>query len=143
DGPLDEAKPPATLILVENLGAGDVGRHEVRRELDALEIEVQDVGERLDQQCLRQTGHAGNQAMAAGEQRDQHVLDNVVLADDDLAKLAEDPLASFRYPFGCDRRAIERDVQEISMTAECSVPCCFDMSRPAWRTCATGTGFSG
>ena len=60
-----------------------------------LNVEVEDVGERLDQQRLGQAGHAGDQAVAAGEQRDQHLLDDLVLADDDLAELGEDPLAAF------------------------------------------------
>ena len=41
-------------------------------------------------------GHAGDQAVAAGEQRDQHLLDDFVLADDDLAELGENALAAFR-----------------------------------------------
>ena len=48
----------------------------------------------LDEQRLGQTRHAGDQAMAAGEERDQHLIDHRVLADDDLADLAEDALAA-------------------------------------------------
>ena len=55
-----------------------------------LNVEVEDLGERLDQQRLGQPGHAGDQAVAAGEQRDQHLIDDLVLADDDLAQLGED-----------------------------------------------------
>ena len=95
DRPLHEPQPPRALLFVEDLGAGDVGRHQVGRELDALEVEIEDVGERLDQQRLGQARHAGDQAVAAGEQRDQHLLDDLVLADDDLAELGEDALAAF------------------------------------------------
>ena len=101
-GPLHEPQPAAALLLVEDLGAGDVRRHQVGRELDALEVEVEDVGERLDQQRLRQAGHAGDQAVAAGEERDQHLLDDLVLADDDLAQLGENPLAALRHALGAD-----------------------------------------
>ena len=75
-------------VLVEDLGAGDVGRHQVGRELDALEAQVEDLRQRLDQQRLGQPGHAGEQAVAAGEERDQDLIDDLVLADDDLAQLA-------------------------------------------------------
>ena len=93
-------QPPRALLFVENLGAGDVRRHQIGRELDALEVEIEDVGERLDQQRLRQAGHAGDQAVAAREQRDEHFFDDFVLADDDLAQLREDLLAAFGDAFG-------------------------------------------
>ena len=40
------------------------------------------------------------QAVAAGEQRDQHLIDDLVLADDDLAQLGEDPLAALLDALG-------------------------------------------
>ena len=48
-GALDEAQRPAAALVVEDLGARDVGRHQVRGELDALEAQVQNLGQRLDQ----------------------------------------------------------------------------------------------
>ena len=112
DRPLHEAQPADALLLVEDLGAGDVRRHQVGRELDALEVEIEDVGERLDQQRLRQAGHAGDQAVAAGEQRDQHLLDDLVLPDDDLAELGENALAARRDSLGADgaNRRVHADV---------------------------------
>mgnify|MGYP003693796461 CR=1 FL=1 len=91
-GPFTNRSRRAALFFVEDLGAGDVRRHQVGRELDPLEIEIEDVGERLDQQRLGQAGHAGDQAVAAGEQRDEHLLDDLVLSDDDLAQLGENTL---------------------------------------------------
>ena len=38
---------------------------------------------------LARPGHALEQAVAAGQQADQHALDHVALADDDLADLGE------------------------------------------------------
>ncbi len=99
-GPLTNLQAPAALILVQDLGAGDVRRHEVRGELDALEVQVQDVGERLDEERLRQPRHAGDQAVAAGEQRDEHLLDDLVLPDDDLAELGENARAAFGNSLG-------------------------------------------
>ena len=114
DRPLHESQTTAALLLVENLGAGDVGRHQVGRELDALEIEIEDVGQGLDQQRLGQSGHAGNQAMAAGEQRNQHLLHHVVLSDDHLAELRKNALASFGDALGADRYRIRESVHVVS-----------------------------
>src|SRR5262249_49608814 len=102
DRPLDEAEPPRALFLVEDFRAGDVRRHEVRRELDPLELEVEDVGERLDQQRLGEPGHTSDEAVAAGEQRDQHLLDDVVLAHDDFAQLGENALTALGYFLSTD-----------------------------------------
>ena len=79
-------------VLFDDVGARDVGRHQVGRELNAAEREVQRAGQRAHQQRLGQAGHAFQQAVAAGEQGDQHLLDHVVLADDDARKLCFDLL---------------------------------------------------
>ena len=95
DRPLDELHPPAAVAgLFEDLGAGDVRRHQVGRELDSLELEVKDLGDRADEQRLRQPGRAGDQAMAAGEQADQELMRRLLLADDDLGELVLDPAAA-------------------------------------------------
>ena len=101
-GPFRKRSASVPALIVQNLGAGDVGRHQVGRELNALEAEIEDLGERLDEQRLRQPGHAGQQAVAAGEERDQHLLDDLVLTDDDLAELVKNPLAAFAH-FGTPR----------------------------------------
>ena len=80
-------------VLLDDVGAGDVGRHQVRRELDALERQAERVRERAHQQRLRRARHAGDQAMSADQQRQQQMIDDVVLADDDLAHLRADRAA--------------------------------------------------
>ena len=112
-------RPPE--LLVENLGAGDVGRHQVGRELDPLEIEVEDVGQRPDQQRLGEAGHAGDQAVAAGEQRHQHLVDDVVLSDDDLAKLGEDAFAPFGDKFHAGGASLRLVVQTLSFASSADV----------------------
>ena len=87
------------MILVENLGAGDVRRHQVGRELDALEAQVENLRDRLDQQRLGEAGHAGDQAVAAAKHRHQHFVDDLVLADDHLAKFGEDFQAAVGHLF--------------------------------------------
>ncbi len=91
DRPLDERQlPPARGdVFLDDVGAGDVGRHQVRGELDALEPQVEDLRQRLDQQGLGQPGHAGDHGMPPHHQRDHDLLHDALLRDDDLAQLAE------------------------------------------------------
>jgi hypothetical protein len=70
------------------VGAGDVGRHQVRSELDALERQAQRAGQRAHQQRLGRAGHAGDQAVATHQQGDEQLLDHLVLPDDELAHFA-------------------------------------------------------
>ena len=80
--------PAARLqVFLDQLGAGDVAGHQVGRELDALERQVQRLGQRADQQRLGQAGHAHEQGVAAGEDGHQDLLDHFVLADDDFGQL--------------------------------------------------------
>ena len=60
-----------------------------------LKLRSRICGQRADQQRLGQAGHAGQQAVPAGEERDQQLIDDVVLADDDLAQLARRCGAAF------------------------------------------------
>ena len=88
DRALDEAEMALAVgALVENLGAEDVGRHQVRRELDAPRAEAEHRAHGLDQLGLGEAGHADEQAVAAGEQGDQREVDDLLLAEDDLADL--------------------------------------------------------
>ena len=105
DRPLHEAERAMPVLFVEHLGSRDVGRHQIRRELDALERQIEDLRHRLDQQGLGQPGHSGNQAVPSGEQGHQHFVDDGVLPDDDLPDLRENALTPRRHPLG-DRRDI-------------------------------------
>ena len=53
---------------------------------------MKDLGERLDQQRLRQPWHPSDQAVPAREQCRQHKLNDIVLPDDDLAEFSENQL---------------------------------------------------
>ncbi len=83
DRPLDEGE--LVVLQVEDVRAGDVGRHEIGRELDAVELAAEHPGERPDEERLGHAGHALDQRMAAGENADERVIDHVFLADDDFA----------------------------------------------------------
>src|SRR5678815_4650092 len=77
-------------IVLNDVGARDVARHQVGRELDARELEVENLGDRIDQQRLGKAGHADDETVAAGEQGEQHELDHVFLPDDQLVQLSDD-----------------------------------------------------
>ena len=53
--------------------SGDVGGHEVGRELDALEPDVERQRERADEQRLGRPGDAFEQHVTAGEQAHHHL----------------------------------------------------------------------
>jgi hypothetical protein len=84
--------PPAGLGGgLEDVRAGDVRRHEVRRELDPLERQVHDSGDGADEQRLRQPRHADQEAVAPAEQGHDHLFDHLMLPHDDLADLVGHP----------------------------------------------------
>src|SRR5262249_18484603 len=81
-------------IFLDDVGAGDVAGHQIGRELNAVELQRENFGERGDNQRLGQTGHADKQAVAAGEHGDHEIVDDVGLADDDFAHFVEERFAS-------------------------------------------------
>jgi len=77
-------------VGLEDFGAGDVGWHQVGRELDPLEPEVEDLGDRFDEEGLGEAGRAGDEAMTACEERDEDLIDGLALSDDDLGQFGAD-----------------------------------------------------
>jgi hypothetical protein len=75
------------IVFLQNFGAGDVGRHEIGRELHAREMQSQQPRDNPNQQRFRQPRHANQQTMSAAQQRDDDGLDRLVLADDDLRNI--------------------------------------------------------
>ena len=98
DRPLDERKLVA--LEVENIRARDVRRHEIGRELDAVEFAAQHPRERAHEQRLGHAGHALNERMMAGKDRDERLVDHVLLADDDFAHFGARAIEVFLD--GCD-----------------------------------------
>ena len=74
-------------ILLQDIRSGDVAGHEVGSELDAVELEVHRLTEGADQQGLGQTRDAGDQRMSPGEERQQGVVDDLLLSDHRFANL--------------------------------------------------------
>ena len=76
-------------LLVEDPRPDDVGGNQIRRELDALELAADRLGERLHGQGLGEPGDALDEEVAAREERDDHPLEQGVLADDHALDLVE------------------------------------------------------
>jgi hypothetical protein len=83
-------------LEIEQIGAEQISRHHVRRELDTAELQRQAGGERLRQQCLRGAGHAFEQYMPSAHQAGQHQVDHIVLTDHRFADLAADVFSNRR-----------------------------------------------
>ena len=94
-GPFDEAElAPARLGLVEDVGAGDVRRHQVGRELDAVELQVEDLGERADtSSVLASPGTPTSRQCPPVKMAARICSMTCVLADDHLVQLVDHHLA--------------------------------------------------
>ena len=68
-----------TGLLVVHARADQVGRQQIRGELDALELAAQGLRQRLDGQCLGEAGDAFDQKVALRQHGYQHTLQKVVL----------------------------------------------------------------
>ena len=77
-------------ILFDDVGAGDVGRHQIRRELDAFEQQAEHGGHGSNQQGFCRAGQTRDQAVAADKQADSDLFDDFVLADNDAFYLPDD-----------------------------------------------------
>ena len=80
---------PAALLLLDDLRAGDVRRHEIGGELDARKLEVERLGHGLDHEGLREPGHAEQEGVAAREDGREDAVEHLLLADDAAADLSE------------------------------------------------------
>ncbi len=75
------------LRFVDDLRPGNVTGHEVGRELNALERQIQNLRQAADQQCLGQARNADHQHMTLDREGHEEVANGFFLADDALAKL--------------------------------------------------------
>jgi hypothetical protein len=75
----------------------------------------------VDEQGLGEPRNADDQAVTADEQREQHLVDDFVLADDELLQLFDDSLTAVLHPIG------QRDVVLLHVL--------FDLRHwvPSWR----------
>jgi len=91
DRPADEAELAAAAggVLFHHLGAENVRRHQVGRELDTLELQREEPRDALHQEGLAEARHTDQEAMTARQERHDDLLDHRLLTDDDLAQLRQ------------------------------------------------------
>jgi len=68
-------------VVLQNVGARDVGRKEVGRELNAPERQIQRLRERRHEERLREPRHPDEERVAPREERHEHELDHALLPD--------------------------------------------------------------
>ena len=86
-------------VLLQNLRARDVAGHEVGRELDPAEGEVEGASEGAHEQGFGQAGDARDEGVAAREEGKEDVVDDVTLAHDRAAHLLDQCGATGSEPF--------------------------------------------
>src|SRR4051794_23347118 len=79
-------------LLVEDRDTGDIGRQQVGRELDALKRAADRARDRLRQHSLAGARYIFQQHMAFADQRDQHQLNRLTLADNYFFDIRGDPI---------------------------------------------------
>src|SRR5690606_39441983 len=82
----------ALIVLGDHRRAEDVGGHEVGRELDAREVEVERLRDRAHEHGLAEAGHTLEQRVAAGDEAGEDSVEDVLLPDDHLSDLGTDPV---------------------------------------------------
>src|SRR2546428_6352494 len=75
---------PAVRVLHDDVGSDDVRRHQVGRELDAREGELEPFREGLDEERLAEARHPLEEHVAARKHADQDVRNDFVMSDNDL-----------------------------------------------------------
>ena len=85
-------------IFFDDVGSGDIGRHQVRGELDAFEVQAQDLARVRTSRVFAVPGKPGDQAMPAYEKSDHDLVDHFFLAHDDAVNLGHDLFADFLEP---------------------------------------------
>ena len=82
-----EKAPAGRVILLQQLGARDVARHQIGRELHARKREVEGLRHGLHEQRLREAGDADEENVSASQQGRDEIVDDFALADDAAADL--------------------------------------------------------
>ena len=75
----------AAVVTLNDHAADDVGGHQVRRELDAGILEMQNAAERSEQRRLAEPRDAFQQNVAASQETDEHAIHHRLLANNDLS----------------------------------------------------------
>ena len=82
----------ALIVLGKNIRTGDIRRHQVGGELDAIEFQIKGGGQCFDEGGFSQTGDAFKENVAAGKEGHQKTVDDIGLANDYFGDLVSDGL---------------------------------------------------
>src|SRR5256885_1212332 len=85
----------AVLVFLNDVGPDDIGRHQVRSELDSRRSQVQPIAQGLNQLGLSQARHSFQQHVAFSKDGHQNVIDHIGISDNDLRNFLMHP-AEFR-----------------------------------------------
>ena len=85
---------------MDDVGSGDIRRHEVGSELNSSEVQIEHLSHGVHDEGFRQAGYTGDDAVASHEKRKQHLFDYVVLADNGFSELGEDLVSCFCHAIG-------------------------------------------
>src|SRR5581483_11382491 len=105
-------------VAVVDRHADDVGRQHVARELDAVEVEAQQLRQHMRERRLADAGEILDQQVPAREQAGEREPDLTLFAEDDLARLLNDALYRRKCHSRVDRRIPEFTGKPISWDAE-------------------------
>jgi hypothetical protein len=74
-------KMERTVLRTIDLGAGQIGRQQVRGKLNAVKIALDGPAQHVDRPSLGKAGRTFHENVPIREQRDQHPLDQSILSD--------------------------------------------------------------
>ena len=113
----------AARVRAVDARADEVGRHEIGRELDALEGAAEHARGGADREGLRQARHALDQQVPAGEQAHEHALEHLVLPGDHALHLEQgclDRLTAFARGVEAGKTAL---LWHVLLPRECARAC--------------------
>jgi hypothetical protein len=76
-----------TFFMAVNIGTYQIGRQQVRGELNTVKISFDGFGEGFYRCRLRQTGHTLDQEMTLTQEADEHAVDEITLSDNPRGKM--------------------------------------------------------
>ena len=81
------AKHERAVLRPVDLRAGEIGRQEIRGELQAVEVALDAVAQHLDRAGLREAGRALHEQVAVAEQHGEHPVEQAFLTDDETFEM--------------------------------------------------------
>ena len=87
--------------FLQDIGAGNVHRHQVGSELDAAKVQRHRFGQLAYQQRFGQSGYPHQQRVTACKKTDDQLFDRILLTHDHTSQLGSQLLADFGESIDC------------------------------------------